>query len=613
MCGIAGIIDPSLSARALAEQLPPMIEAMACRGPDARGAWTDDGVGLGHTRNSVIDLEGGRQPMVALDSDDRPVAVIDYVGEIYNFRELREVLRGHGHRFHTDSDTEVALRGYVQWGPDVASKIEGIFGFAVWDVRRRELVLVRDYVGVKPLYYSLRGDRLVFGSEPKAILAAPDGRAEVDLDGLRTVLSYGRVPGATPFVGIRAVKPGHVVRYSADGLTEHRYWSLPAREHEDDLATTITTVRQLTEEAVRSQTMSDVPWGVMLSGGLDSSVTAAMAVASTGGPGAGLRSFSLDFSGHQDRFRPTRFRPLADEPFAQAMADALGTVHRTVVLDSGHLAAPEARAAVLRAWDEPVAFGDSDTSLYLFCRSVKGDVTMALSGEGADEIFGGHQWFHDAAGRDGDAYPWLASGIEVSEQTSLLDVDLLKSLDLSHHLRDQYHEALAEVPHPSGPQSQRDRRAREVVYCAITRFLPMLLDRMDRMSMASALEVRVPFLDRRLVEYAYNIPWSMQAFDGREKALLRAAAAHLVLPEVLDRQKSNYPMTQDPAYAAQLRAQLATVLDGPGRAAGMLDLDAVETVTSPNHEPTVADLVQMEQAIRLHGWLNEHGVTFSGQ
>lgn len=587
-----------------------MIEAMSCRGPDARGSWIDHGVAFGHTRNSVIDLEGGRQPMIGADSDERTIAVLDYVGEVYNYRALRTELAARGHRFRTESDTEVVLRGYLEWGADVVSRLEGIFGFAVWDVRRRELVLARDRIGVKPLYYSHDGDRMVFGSEPKAIRASGLVAADVDLDGMRTLLSYGREPGATPFAAIRAVKPGHVLRFANGSVDQRPYWSLTAREHVDDLATTITTVRELLTTAVADQTMSDVPWGVMLSGGLDSSLTSAMAAATVANDGV-LRSYSLDFDGHVERFQATRFRPSADQPFALAMADLLGTDHRTVVLGAEGLVEDEIRARVLRAWDEPVAFGDSDASLYLFCREVKRDSTMVLSGEGADEIFGGHRWFHDAAAQSSDTYPWLASGIEVSDETSLLHPGLRAELALAEHLKRQYEDALGEMPRLAS-DSAVDRRGREVTYCAITRFLPMLLDRMDRMSMASALEVRVPFLATELVEYAFNIPWSLQAFDGREKAILRAAAAKLVLPEVLDREKSNYPMTQDPRYAALLRSQLTTVVDNPGEAAGLLDLAEVTRLSTADGMASAAELVQIEQVLRLHRWLEVEGVRFSG-
>ena len=610
MCGVAGIIDASMPTEVAAERLPAMVEAMACRGPDARGSWIDSGVAIGHTRNSVIDLEGGRQPMLGVSPSGQTIAVLDYVGEVYNYRALRSELAARGHRFRTESDTEVVLQGYVEWGIDVVGRLEGIFGFAIWDVRRGELVLARDRIGVKPIYYAHAGDRLVFGSEPKAILASGLVSPEVDLDGMRTILSYGRRPGATAYAPIQVVKPGHVLRFTNGLVDERPYWTLTAREHRDDLATTITTIRDLLATSVADQTMSDVPWGVMLSGGLDSSLTSALAAA-TVSEDSELRSYSLDFDGHVERFKATRFRPSADQPFALAMSDLLGTDHRTVLLGPDDLADDEVRAKVLHAWDEPVAFGDSDSSLYLFCRAIKRDSTMVLSGEGADEIFGGHRWFHDAAARSSTTFPWLASGIEVSDETSLLHPDLLAELSMADHLKRQYEEACGEVPRLAG-ESASDARGREVTYCALTRFLPMLLDRMDRMSMASALEVRVPFLATELVEYAFNIPWSLQAFDGREKALLRAAGAKLVLPEVLDREKSNYPMTQDPRYTELLRRELATVAATPGAAGALLNLPEVARTARADGPASAAELVQIEQVLRLCRWIEDDGIRFTG-
>jgi len=247
MCGIAGWVSYNGEVEAQQAIIEKMTATMALRGPDAGGVWIDRNVGLGRRRLAVIDLAGGVQPMPAEEEGGRTIASLIYTGEVYNFVELREELRQLSHSFKTRSDTEVVLHGYLQWGEKVVDRLNGMFAFAIWDVRTEELFLARDQMGVKPLFYYPTPDGVLFGSEPKAILAHPSVRPRVGRDGLREILVLAKNPEATIYAGMREVRPGQIVRVSRNGLAKRRYWMLTAREHEDDLPRTIETVAKLLE------------------------------------------------------------------------------------------------------------------------------------------------------------------------------------------------------------------------------------------------------------------------------------------------------------------------------------------------------------------------------
>jgi asparagine synthase (glutamine-hydrolysing) len=615
MCGVVGWVDFERDLRSAGGIAQALTDSLARRGPDGEGVWLSRHAALGHRRLSVIDRAGGHQPMVARE-DGRDLAVITYCSEVYNFRELRAELTGRGHHFRTAGDTEVVLRAYLEWGDGLAERLNGIFAFGIWDVRREELVLVRDRLGVKPLYYHRTPAGVLFASEPKAILAHPDVAAAVDADGLRELLSLAKTPGAAIWRGMREVRPGEVIRVRRDGWSTRRYWSLPGAEHTDDLGTTVATVRELLTDAVARQTVADVPMGVMLSGGLDSSVVTALADRTLRERGAGgVRTFGLDFSGYVDNFRPEYMRETPDAPYAAELAAHVGSVHTGVVLSTAELTDPAARAAVLRAHDLPFGRGDRDTSLYLFAREIAQHCTVALTGESADEVFGGYSWFHDPGAVRADTFPWLPMFGHVVDDgpdslTSLLDVDLLKTLDLPGYRDARYREALAEVPHLSGV-SALERRMREISHLTLTRLMPLLLDRMDRMSMAAPLEVRVPFCDHRLVEYVFAAPWAMKSFDGREKSLLRAATADLLPPSIAQRRKAPFPAVQDVRYESWLRTELgALAADRDAPVAGLLNVERARALAAAPVGTSTANETRstIELVLRLDDWLRRYDV-----
>jgi asparagine synthase (glutamine-hydrolysing) len=536
--------------------------------------------------------------------------VLTFSGEIYNFTELRRDLAARGHDFRTRSDTEVLLRSYLQWGPGCVDQLNGMFAFGVWDGRRQELLLVRDRLGVKPLYYAPQPDGVLFGSEPKAILAHPGFRAEIDEEGLAELFSQAgtSTPGHGVYRGLHEVRPGTIVRVNRDGVRSSAYWTLEAHEHTDDVATTAGTVRELLADIVHRQTVADVPLCSLLSGGLDSSVVSALAADSLKRRDrAKLATFSVDFAGSMDSFEPDQLRPSHDEPYARAAAEYIGSRHTTVTLKADDLVT--AQWAPLAAHDLPT-MGDIYVSMYLLFRDIRQQSTVALSGESADEVFGGYAWYHVPALLAAPTFPWAAGG----SWEPLLHPEVRARIRLGEYSADRYAQALAEVPRLAG-ESPEDRRIREVLYLGLTRWLPLLLDRKDRLSMASGLEVRVPFCDHRLVDYVWNVPWAMKETGGMEKGLLRTAAAGLLPADLLNRRKSIYPGAADPAYERAVDAQMRQLLRQPR--APLFSLISRERLTAAySADPRLPGMMAVRPSstapaaflLDINRWLERSGV-----
>ncbi|MFF8617288.1 asparagine synthase (glutamine-hydrolyzing) [Streptomyces sp. NPDC015350] len=602
MCGIAGWVSYRRDLTQQPQVLDGMNGTMACRGPDAGDTWVGRHAALGHRRLAVIDLPGGAQPM-RVETGDGDVVMV-YSGETYNYTELRDELRRRGHRFTTESDTEVVLRGYVEWGEAIGEHLNGMFAFAVWDTRTEKLVMVRDRLGVKPFYYYETEDGVLFGSEPKVILANPLCSAVVGLDGLREMFSFAKTPGHAIWEGMRELRPGHVAVADINGLREHAYWSLDADDHTDDLQTTVARVRELLEDSISRQLVADVPRCTLLSGGLDSSVITAVAAQRLGERGETVRSFNVDFPGQAENFKAIALAPTLDTPYAHAVAEHVRSDHRDILLHGSALADPEVRRAAVGARDFPNGIGDRDNSLHLLFKAVREQSTVALSGESADELFGGYPWFHEDRFRYADTFPWLAGKGSLFEAGGLLSDDLSRRLDLGTYVQDHYLDALKEVPLKEG-ETGLEKRMRQVCHLNVTRKMQPLLDRKDRMSMAAGLEVRVPFCDHRLVQYVFNTPWSLKAFDGREKSLLRAATRDLLPPAVADRKKSGYPSTFDPRYLAAIQSQVSDLLTSDHPALALCSRERLgEAMRADKDTISLQQRTVLERSLDLATWLD---------
>lgn len=599
MCGIAGFATFAADATEYGVVYTRMLDTLRHRGPDGNGTYLSPRACLIHTRLAVVDLENGAQPMVQRKHDDDTALV--YNGELYNTNELRRELTLRGHDFRGHSDTEVVLNAYLEWGEQCVDRFNGIYAFAVWDARRQALFLARDRMGVKPLFFCRVGEGMLFASEIKALLCHPRVKAEIDSGGIAELLLLG--PGATPgcgvFRGIREIEPGCCATFTGRGLDIRPYWRLEAREHRESFGETVERVGFLVGDAIRRQTVSDVPLCAFLSGGLDSSIIAAL---------SGVEeTFSVAYAENERYFRASAFQPDSDDKYIRLMTEHLGTKHTTVTLESDELA--DALPEAVEARDLP-GMADVDSSLLLFCRRVRENATVALSGECADELFGGYPWYRNPEIREGEGFPWSRS---TRYRAGFLQAGALGDIDPVEYVRQKYAGAVAEADTLPGEQAL-ERRMKEMFTLNVDWFMQTLLTRKDRMSMHSALEVRVPFCDHRLTEYLYNVPWAYKDHEGREKGLLRKAVEGILPAEVLWRKKSPYPKTHHPAYLKRVREMLAGAIADP--AAPLLQLvkksALEELLRDDNATPWYGQLMTTPQTIayfvQLDYWLRRYKV-----
>jgi len=557
MCGISGFCDFKENYLYNAEKwnqiLIAMRESIEHRGGDQTGEYLDKNVGLAHARLSIRDLAGAIQPMKRRVNDADYVIV--YNGEIYNVDELTAPLKQKNYIFETTGDTEAVLYSYIEYGPDFVSKLNGIFSFAIWDGREKRLMLYRDRVGIKPLFYSIKNGLLVFGSEIKALFGHPEIVPQADENSLKEIFALGpaRTAGCGVFRGIHELHPGNFAIFSADGFQEYHYWKLEARPHADSYEKTVDTVSFLVQDSITRQMVSDIPVCTFLSGGLDSSIVTAVASGFMQANGHTLNTFSFDFTDNDKYFCSNQFQPTRDRYYVDQMLSVFPLNHTYLECDEKILVDMLPKA--MRAKDLP-GMTDVDASLMYFCSLVKKQNKVALTGECADEIFGGYPWFYRDDLLRTDGFPWSS---DLSARTALLKDETVASLDLKGYARQRYEESVKSVPRLSGECAEESRR-REISYLNICWFMSTLLDRMDRASMSCGLEARVPFADHRIIEYLYNVPWSMKYQNGREKALLRDACRGLLPDVILNRKKSPYPKIYNPEYERLLIKEFTKVL-----------------------------------------------------
>lgn len=550
MCGITGWASFQKDLRTSNDILKLMTQALNKRGPDDENIWCSEHIAFGHRRLAVIDLIGGKQPMKKVH--DGANYVITYNGELYNTEELRKELQNRGHVFTTHSDTEVLLTAYIEWKERCVDFLNGIFAFGIWDEQSQSLFLCRDRLGVKPLFYTEQQGGLLFASEVKALLAHPLIKTTVNTEGLANIMAVGpsRTPGKSLFQNISELRPGYAMRFSREGLRVWQYWQLQSKRHEESLEETIEHVRFLLTDAIERQLVSDVPICTFLSGGLDSSIITGIAANMFQQQSKGkLHTYSIDYEDNERFFNPHAFQTSTDTYWIKKMTDTFSTTHHAEEISQQQLIDSLVESVIVR--DSP-GMADVDSSLLWFCREIKKDFTVALSGECADEIFGGYPWFTETT----TGFPWIRS---LSERSTMLQERWRKKLKVESYAQQAYSQTIAEVPYLDG-ESIEEVRQREMYYLNMVWFMQTLLERKDRMSMGASLEVRVPFADHRLVEYTWNIPWEMKNLDGMEKGLLRKAMQHLLPEEVLYRKKNPYPKTYHPVYTASVQKWLKEIM-----------------------------------------------------
>ncbi len=566
MCGFAGFLDFKMnylnSKNKWDQILTDMCKKLYHRGPDEQDYVLTEHYGLAHTRLSIIDLLNGKQPMT-LHANENTYRIV-YNGELYNTKELRPALKKYGWEFSTTSDTEVILVGFAQFGEELFPMLNGIFSFFVISEKENLAYLVRDQIGVKPLYYSVSNNTIIFSSEIKGIFCHPKIKPELSTVSLNEVLSLGpaKTYGSGVFKGINEVKPGHFIKIKGTPstrslyVTSQCYWKLKAEYYEQSYEDTVEHTRFLVSDAIKRQMVSDVPIATFLSGGIDSSIVSSVCAKELEHNGQRLGTFSFEFKDNNKFFKSNSFQPSLDRPYVDIMKDYLNSIHYYLECDNSVLYDNLFASVDMR--DLPT-MADVDSSMLYFCRLVKPYYKVVLTGECADEIFGGYPWFHKKECFEADTFPW---SMDISARKAVLKDDIINELDMERYISSSYHGTISETPALEG-ESKEEARRREITYLNMKWFMQTLLDRMDRTSMCSGLEARVPFADVRIVEFLYNVPWKYKCKNNVEKSLLRDAMSDYLPPEILGRKKSPYPKTYDPNYEKLLADSLLEVINTP--------------------------------------------------
>ena len=600
MCGITGVMKFRDGARVEPATLRQMCGAMVHRGPDDEGIYTDGTVGIGMRRLSIVDLATGHQP---LSNEDGTVWIV-FNGEIYNHATLREVLQGRGHQYRTHSDTETIIHLYEEYGPDCVQHLRGMFAFAIWDSRRQRLFIARDRLGIKPLYYRVTSDEVVWGSEIKVVLAYPGSGAEFDRSALPEYLAFGYLSGEQTFYrGIRKLMPGHWMEIDRSGRVNiQRYWDLAVTKSERPQSQNdyIHTYREMLEQAVSSHLMSDVPLGVFLSGGLDSSAVAALMTKIRQAP---VETFSVGYS--EDTY--------SELPYARIVAKHLNSVHHEVLVSQQDFF--DALPFLIWHEDEPIVW-PSSVPLYFVAKLAHERVKVVLTGEGSDETLAGYTRYaftlknaawdrvyrsitpdavrrgirgliadspllsatirrklsHTFLARNGNSWASFYfdnffSAFSESDQAGLLSDDVAKECSAGS----AYENVLDYWEHSSGEMLQR------LLYTDIKTYLVELLMKQDNMSMAASIESRVPFLDHPLVEFATNIPQSLQLGGFAGKHILKKGVEDLLPHSILYRPKLGFPTPWSRWLAGpQLDVIRKLLLEPRSTERGLFRRDAIE-------------------------------------
>lgn len=605
MCGIAGILSHNIDLRQKGDMLSQISNSLKMRGPDAKGEYVKRDVALIHRRLAVIDPQNGAQPMRF------GKYIIVYNGELYNTEEIRSQLKSHGYTFDTTCDTEVVLKAFDMWQEKSAEKFNGIYAYAIYDEKSGELFLCRDRIGVKPLYYARVGDDFAFASRMESLLYVDGVEPVCDEKGLCDIFMLGPAKpiGKTVFKQIMELPPACYMYVKGGKATVCEYWKLCAKEFEHTPNEAIDYTYCLVKDAIERQLVSDVPVCTFLSGGLDSSIISKVASDYFKARGDRLSTYSVDYVDNDKYFKSSLFQPNKDSDYIGLISDYVGSQHHNVVLGNTDVAQALADATVARNCP---GFTDVDSSLLLFCKEVKRNYTVCLSGECADEIFGGYPWYHRKEILFEDTFPWSRS---THVRRSIMKKGFLPMGE--DYVKSAYWDTVAKADY-LGSDSDIEKRMRQMFVLNLDWFMQTLLVRKDVMSMESSLEVRVPFCDWRIVEYAYNMPWDIKSYKGREKGILRKAFENDLPYEITWRKKSPYPKTFNPVYFDTVCKMVEAVLEDKECALyDMLDMGAVRRLMeNPDSmaEPWYGQLMKTPQVlayiVQIYCWIKKYNVEF---
>ena len=609
MCGIAGWVNFSESLKSNSKIIKKMTDILERRGPDSEGIYESENVLLGHRRLIVVDPEGGEQPMIKIINGNKYVLV--YNGELYNTEELRKSLLEEGYFFDSYSDTEVLLMSYIAWGVNCIKKFNGIFAFAIYDEEKERVFLARDQMGVKPLFYSINNKNIIFASEIKAILANPMVKAQIDREGITELFALGPAvaPGKAIYKNILEIAPANCLLISKGNIKVWEYWKVTLQENKETVEEAAEHVRLLLFDAIKRQLVGDVPICTFLSGGLDSSAISAIAAEEFRNRGKILNTYSIDYKDNEKYFKSSLFQPTSDKYWAFRMAEFIKSNHKNVVLNHKDLVLALKESTLAR--DLP-GMADVDSSLLLFCKEIRKNFVVSLSGECADEIFGGYPWYTNEEMLNAKTFPWSRA---VGMRKSILN-EKIKKFNIEECAEYEYLKTLREVPHFEN-EDKKNYRMKEMFYLNLKWFMVNLLNRKDRCSMYNSLEVRVPFADIRIVEYAFNLPAEIKLLHGREKGILRKALEGVLPEDVVYRKKSPYPKTHNPIYTEMVCKEMNKILsDNNSPILEIIDKKVVKEIVDTEGKsyttPWFGQLMTGPQLIayliQLNIWMKEYNV-----
>jgi asparagine synthase (glutamine-hydrolysing) len=605
MCGIAGILSDDIDLRNGKEMIWKISNSLKQRGPDARGEYIKKDIALIHRRLSVIDVENGTQPM------QFGKYTIVYNGELYNTDEIRNELKHYGYTFDTNCDTEVILKAFHMWREESAKRFNGIYAYAIYNDESKDLFLCRDRIGVKPLYYSFVNGTFAFSSRMESLLYVKGIEPICNTEGLNEIFMLGpaKTIGKTVFKDIKELPPSTYMYFKNGKIDIKEYWKLTAQPFDDNVNQAIEHTHYLVTDAIKRQLVSDVPLGTFLSGGLDSSIISKVASDYYIDNGEILNTYSVDYVDNDKYFKSSVFQPNKDSDYINLIADYVHSDHHNVILNNQAVADALIESTFARSCP---GFTDVDSSLLLFCKEVKKHHTVCLSGECADEIFGGYPWYHRTEILFEETFPWSRT---TNVRRSILRDGFLN--DGEEYAHNAYLETVA-LTDSLDSDTRLEKRMREMFVLNLNWFMQTLLIRKDVMSMESSLEVRVPFCDYRIVEYAYNMPWEIKSYNNREKGILRKAFED-ELPQIITwRKKSPYPKTFNPIYLNEVKKMITAVIDDKTCPLyEMLNIDEVKKImNNPDSlsEPWYGQLMRGPQVlaylVQIYVWIKKYNVQF---
>lgn len=537
--------------------------------------------------------------------------VVTYDGDLYNKDEIKDNLLSRGNYLDTDEEDEIILKAYITWREGCLERFEGVFSLGIWEVESRKLFLARDPIGARALFYSVLNDGIIFGNHIKYIFTNEKVKSEVTYEGISELFLLGpsRRGNSAIFKNVAQLEAGSYMEYCMGNIRIFKYADFEAYENKEEFENVVDNIREIVMDSILKQYSGEKEVCTLLSGGLDSSIVTAVVSDAVKHNGGKLQTFSVDYEGNDIHFKSNDFQPDHDSKWINKMVEFLGTEHTNMKLSNEELVDSLKQAMLLRGFP---GMGDIDTSLLSFCRGMSKYSKVGLGGECADEVFGGYPWFHNLELMNSDFFPWIRSVVERAEY---LNKEIKEHFDTVGFARDIYDDELKKVPKLYG-ESEKEKRLREVGYLTYKWFLPVLLERQDKMARVADFKIRAPFCNFKLMKYVYNIPWEYKVFGDMEKGLLRYAFKDLLPDEVTYRKKCPYPKTYNPDYTALIVDEFKRIInDEKSPILNIIDKENVMQLTVDGKEaarPWFGQLMKGPQVmaflIQVNSWLKEYKV-----